>query len=257
MKIFRSIVTYINFFFFVLIFTVLFPVFLIFKIFRFEDYFIKFSFTLVRFVIRSSLWFAGIKVVVTKDNDCSVSEGSVVIMANHIASMDPLFLIYVFTKPFVVIAKRSLLSVPLINLLLISMGAIFVNRSSIKSSAIAQRKAAKVIREGGVIGIFPEGTRNLGGKTRDFKRGAVNLALKTHSSIVPVTLLNTNKIFIKNLILNTGLSIYVHVHSLIDVSNLIDDEKERLHFIVRDKIVKKLEKMKIQYNIDRNLNENK
>ncbi|UPA11749.1 lysophospholipid acyltransferase family protein [Borrelia venezuelensis] len=257
MKILRSIVTYINFFFFVLVFTVLFPVFLIFKIFRFENYFIKFSFILVRFAIKISLWFAGIKVIVTKDDDCSLPESGVVIMANHIASMDPLFLIYVFMKPFVIVAKKSLLKIPLINFLLISMGSIFINRNSIKSSAITQRKAAKVIQEGGAIGIFPEGTRNRGGSTRDFKRGSVNLALRTNSSIIPVTLFNTHKVFVKNLILNSGLSIYVHVHSLIDVSNLTDDDKAQLHIIVRDKIIKKLEKMKIQYNVDRNLNEYK
>ncbi|AHH02988.1 1-acyl-sn-glycerol-3-phosphate acyltransferase [Borrelia nietonii YOR] len=257
MKILRSIVTYINFFFFILIFTVLFPVFLIFKLFKFENHFINFSFILVRFAIKSCLWFAGIKVVITKDNDCSFQKGGVVIMANHIASMDPLFLIYVFAKPFVIVAKRSLLNIPLVNFLLISMGAIFVNRNSIKSSAITQRKATKVIQEGGVIGIFPEGTRNRGKDTKDFKRGSVNLALRTNSPIIPVTLFNTHKVFVKNLILNSGLSIYVHIHSLIDVSNLTNDEKERLHIIVRDKIVKKLEIMKIQYNIDRNLNEDK
>ncbi|AHH08001.1 1-acyl-sn-glycerol-3-phosphate acyltransferase [Borrelia anserina] len=257
MKILRSIVTYINFFLFILIFAVLFPVFLVFKLFKLESFFMKFSFPLIRCVLKGSLWLSGIKVVVTSDNDCYLHKGGVVIMSNHIASMDPLFLIYIFVRPFVVIAKRSLLYIPLINFLLISMGSIFINRNSIKSSAITQRKAAKVIQEGGAIVIFPEGTRNRGGKTRDFKRGSVNLALKTNSPIMPVTLLNTHKIFINNWILNSGLSIYVHVHSLIDVSKLTDDEKNKLHVIVRDRIVKKLEEMKIQYNIDGNLNEDK
>ncbi|ACH93000.1 lysophospholipid acyltransferase family protein [Borrelia duttonii] len=249
MKILRSIITYISFFFFVLFFTVLFFVFLVFKIFRFENAFIKFIFVLIRFAIKTCLWLSGIKVVITKDDDCCLNkDGGVVIIANHIASMDPIFLIYVFIRPFVIVAKRSLLSIPLVNFILLSMGAIFVNRSSIRSSAVTQQKATKIIKEGGAIGIFPEGTRNRGGKTKDFKRGSVNLALRTNSPIVPVTLLNTHKVFIKNLILNSGLSVYVHIHSLIDVSNLTDDEKEQLHVIVRDKIVKKLEKMKIQYN---------
>ncbi|WP_024655742.1 lysophospholipid acyltransferase family protein [Borrelia hispanica] len=249
MKILRSIITYISFFFFVLFFTVLFLISLIFKIFGFENAFIKFIFVLIRFAIKICLCLSGIKVVITKDDDCCLNKGGgVVIIANHIASMDPIFLIYVFVRPFVIVAKRSLLSIPLVNFVLLSMGAIFVNRSSIRSSAITQQKATKIIKEGGAIGIFPEGTRNRGGKTKDFKRGSVNLALRTNSPIVPVTLLNTHKVFIKNLILNSGLSVYVHIHSLVDVSNLTDYEKEQLHVIVRDKIVKKLEKMKIQYN---------
>ncbi|WP_024654214.1 lysophospholipid acyltransferase family protein [Borrelia persica] len=249
MKILRSVITYINFFFFVLVFTVLFPVFLIFRILGFENSFIKFSFVLIRFAIKSCLWFSGIKVVVTRDDDSFLQEvGGVVIIANHIASMDPIFLIHIFMRSFVIVAKRSLLNIPLLNFLLISMGAIFVNRSSIKSSAIVQKKATNIIQQGGAIGIFPEGTRNRGSETKDFKRGSINLALRTNSPIVPVTLLNTHKIFVKNLILNSGLSVYVHIHSLIYVSNLTDVEKKQLHVIVRDKIVKKLEKMKIQYN---------
>ncbi|AWG42442.1 1-acyl-sn-glycerol-3-phosphate acyltransferase [Candidatus Borreliella tachyglossi] len=256
MKVLRSVVAYINVSFFFLIFTILFPVFLIFNIFKFESYFIRFSFVLVRFGIKTSLWFAGIKVVVTRDNDVC-RKGSVVIVANHVAAMDPLLLVYVFMQPFVVIAKRSLFRIPFVNFVLISLGTIFVNRSSIKSSAIAQRKAMEVIKEGKAIGIFPEGTRNRGGETRNFKVGAMNLALRTNVPIRPVTLLNTHKFFVKHFILNSGLSIYIHVHSLIDVSELKNDEKENLPVIVRDIIVKKLEKMQIQYNVDGNLNEDK
>ncbi|AYE35938.1 1-acyl-sn-glycerol-3-phosphate acyltransferase [Borrelia turcica IST7] len=258
MRVLRNIVTYINVLFFFLVFTVLFPVYLIFKIFKFESYFVKFSFILMRFGINISLWLADVKVVVTRDNDaCLSGKGSVVIMGNHVGAMDPIFLIYIFMQPFAVVAKRSLFNIPFLNLILISIGAIPVNRSSIKSSANAQRRALEVIKEGRLIGIFPEGTRSRDGEVGKFKRGAMNLALRTNSSIIPVTLLNTHKVFIKNFIFNSGLSVYVHVHSLIDVSILKNDEKENLHVIVRDKIVKKLEKMKMQYSIDRDLNEDK
>ena len=134
--------------------------------------------------------------------------------------MDLLFLIYIHATLFAVVAKRSLFNVPFLNLILISIGAIPVNRSSIKSSANAQRRALEVIKEGRLIGIFPEGTRSRDGEVGKFKRGAMNLALRTNSSIIPVTLLNTHKVFIKNIIFNSGLSVYVHVHSLIDVSIL-------------------------------------
>ncbi|QMU98856.1 1-acylglycerol-3-phosphate O-acyltransferase [Borrelia sp. A-FGy1] len=259
MRILRNIVAYVNIISLFLIFTFLFPVYLIFKIFKFENFFIKFSFILMRFGINVSLWLANIKVVVTKDDDvCLSSKDGVVIMGNHVGAMDPIFLIYVFIQPFIIVAKRSLFNIPFLNLILISIGAIPVNRSSIKSSANAQKRAMEVIKEGRFIGIFPEGTRSRkGGEVGKFKRGAMNLALRTNSSIIPVSLLNTHKVFIKNFIFNSGLSVYVHVHSLIDVSVLKNDERENLHVIVRDKIVKKLEKMKMQYSVDRDLNEDK
>ncbi|UER67259.1 lysophospholipid acyltransferase family protein [Borrelia sp. BU AG58] len=258
MKVLRSVLAYVNVLFFFFVFTALFPVCLIFRLFRFDSYFLEFGFVLMRVGIGITLWLAGIKVVVTKDNGaCLSGKGGAVIMGNHVAATDPIFLIYIFTQPFVVVAKRSLFNVPFLNLVLISVGTIPVNRSSIKSSANAQKMAIDVIKEGRFIGIFPEGTRNRGGEVGKFKRGAMNLALRTNSSIVPVTLLNTHKVFIKNFILNTGLSVYVHVHSPIDVFNLRDDEKENLHVTVRDRIVEKLAKMKVQYGIDRDINEDK
>ncbi|BCR21485.1 lysophospholipid acyltransferase family protein [Borrelia sp. HM] len=257
MKIFGSIVAYIIFGLIILILTVLFPVFLIFKIFRFEAYFIKCVFILIRFAVKIGFRIIGIKLIITRDDAFYSYERSVVIMANHIASMDLLFLMLVFKKPFIIVVKSSLLSIPLVNFMLISMGVIFVSRGNIKSSALAQKRAMDAIEKGWSIGIFPEGTRNRGGKTRNFKRGSVNLALRTNSPIIPVTLLNTEKFFIKNFILNSGLSIYVHVHFPINISSLTNYEIDNLHVIVRDRIVKKLEDMKIQYNIDRNLNESK
>ena len=257
MKIFGSIVTYIIFGSVILTLTILFPVFLIFKIFRFEVYFIKFVFILIRFAVEIGFRIIGIKVIVTKDDNYCSYDRSVVIMANHIASMDLLFLMLVFKKPFIIVVKSSLLSIPFVNFMLISMGVIFVHRGNIKSSALTQKRAMDAINKGWSIGIFPEGTRNWGGKTKNFKRGSVNLALRTNSPIVPVTLLNTEKFFIKNFILNSGLSVYVHIHFPIYISSLTSYERDNLHVIVRDRIVKKLEDMKIQYDIDRNLNESK
>ncbi|UGQ17641.1 lysophospholipid acyltransferase family protein [Borrelia sp. RT1S] len=259
MRVLRNVLTYANALFFFFIFTVSFPVYLIFRIFKFENYFVKLSFVLMRFGINITLWLSDIKVVVTRDSDDCLSSrgGSAVIMGNHVAAMDAIFLIYIFVQPFVVVAKRSLFTIPFLNLMLVCIGAIPVQRNSLASSANAQRMAIKVIKEGRFIGIFPEGTRSRGGEVGKFKRGAMNLALRTNSPIIPVTLLNTHKVFLKNFIFNSGLSVYVHVHSPIDVCSLKNDEKENLHVIVRDKIVKKLEKMKVQYGINRDLDEDK
>ncbi|WKC58396.1 1-acyl-sn-glycerol-3-phosphate acyltransferase [Borrelia sp. P9F1] len=259
MRILRNVLTYVNVLFFFFVFTALFPVYLVFRVFKFENYFVKLSFLLMKLGINIILWLSDIKVVVTRDNDSCLSDrgGGAVIMGNHVAAMDAIFLIYVFMQPFVVVAKKSLFGIPFLNLILISIGAIPVQRNSIKSSANAQRMAIKVIKEGRFIGIFPEGTRSRGGEVGKFKRGAMSLALRTNSSIIPVTLLNTHKVFIKNFIFNSGLSVYVHVHSPIDVFELKDDEKENLHVIVRDKIVKKLKEMRVQYGINRDLDENK
>ena len=42
--------------------------------------------------------------------------------------------------------------------------------------------------------IFPEGTRSLDGKLRDFKGGAFTIARKSGVKIVPVTLVGNDKV---------------------------------------------------------------
>ena len=44
------------------------------------------------------------------------------------------------------------------------------------------------IHAGGVLIIFPEGTRTTPGESLHFRRGAANLALRTHTDITPVTI---------------------------------------------------------------------
>ncbi|AJA89891.1 acyl-phosphate glycerol 3-phosphate acyltransferase [Borreliella chilensis] len=244
MKILRSIMAYFNVLLFLLILIFLSPFYFLCKIFLLERYCIRLSFIIMRVCIKISLWIAGIKIVITGSENIP-KKSNVIIMGNHIAAMDPLIFIYTFVNPFVILAKHSLLRVPFVNLVLIVMGAIFVNRKSIKSAAEAEIKAIKVMREGRSIGIFPEGTRNRGGDTKVFKKGAIKMALKTGTSVLPVTLYNTNNFFIKNIIFNSGLSVYIHVHPLIDILKLSEYEKDNLASIIRDQIVKKLEAIKI------------
>ena len=54
----------------------------------------------------------------------------------------------------------------------------------------AIRSSLRVIRDGGVVGIFPEGTRSSGELDR-FHHGAAYLALVTGAPVVPVTLIGT------------------------------------------------------------------
>ncbi len=93
--------------------------------------------------------------------------------------------------------------------------------------------------------FFLKGLETEGGDTKVFKKGAIKMALKTGTSILPVTLYNTNNFFIKNIIFNSGVSVYIHVHPLIDVLKLSEYEKDNLTSIIRDQIVKKLETIKI------------
>ena len=88
------------------------------------------------------------------------------------------------------------------------VGCIPVNRS-VKDTD-AKEKAILHLQTGGAIGIFPEGTRN---KTKEFllpfKFGAVSMAKKTNSLLVPFAITGDYKFRSKNLVARFGKSFEV------------------------------------------------
>lgn len=61
----------------------------------------------------------------------------------------------------------------------------------------AMKKAFKVLKNGGIIGIFPEGTRNGMQKGVKLHNGAALMALKTDTKIIPVGIQGNFKPFRK------------------------------------------------------------
>ena len=89
-------------------------------------------------------------------------------------------------------AKKELFEFILIRNIFLKMGAFPVDREKADLKAI--KEALSILKNGGVLGIFPEGTRN---KTDDillpFKSGASSIANKTNSLIVPFGIIGEYK----------------------------------------------------------------
>ena len=102
-------------------------------------------------------------------------------------------------------------------------GCISVNRS-IKDTE-AQSQALSLLEQGYAVGIFPEGTRN---KTKEFllpfKYGAVSMAKKTDSYIVPVGITGEYKFRSKNLTIRIGKPFKVGDMSLEEANEKLKDE---------------------------------
>ena len=80
------------------------------------------------------------------------------------------------------------------------MGAIAVDREKIDLSTI--RKISKVLRDGEVLGIFPEGTRNKENEDEmlQFKNGAALFALQAKVPVLPVYIYKKPRFFKRNYI---------------------------------------------------------
>jgi 1-acyl-sn-glycerol-3-phosphate acyltransferase len=115
------------------------------------------------------------------------ASGGVILAANHIGLLDGPLLATYAPRPVHALTKREMFDGRLGGFLR-ATGQIPLDRHTTDPGAV--RTALRVVRGGGVLGIFPEGTRG-GGDLRRFHHGAAYLALVTGAPVVPVTLIGT------------------------------------------------------------------
>lgn len=115
--------------------------------------------------------------------------GPVVFAANHLGVIDGPLLAMFAPRPVHVLTKSEIFRGHL-GAFLRHSGQVPLARLYADVAAI--RSCLKVLRDGGTIGIFPEGRRGAGELDR-FHRGAAYLALAAGATVVPVTLFGTRE----------------------------------------------------------------
>lgn len=122
------------------------------------------------------------------------NDGSYVIVGNHKSGLDIIPAALATDKPVRYMAKKDLFERGIIKKLCESMEVIPVSRDGNDVRAVMQ--AMKALKNGEIVVIYPEGTRN---RTEDiflpFKSGATTLSIKTRSPIIPVVHVNKMKLF--------------------------------------------------------------
>ena len=120
------------------------------------------------------------------------STGPVLLCSNHISNIDPTTVGVKVRRKVHYMAKAELFSTKLSNAFLRSLGAFPVKRGGVSKESI--RLSIQMLKEGNVVGIFPEGTRkssedNMG------KKGAAMMALRSGATVVPVAIIGSYKPF--------------------------------------------------------------
>lgn len=121
--------------------------------------------------------------------------GPFIIVANHSSLLDPIIL-GISVKPKVIfIAAAYLFKINWLGYLLWIANTIPIHRENNKNNIKSTKKALKILEQGGVLGIFPEG--GVVDRQKDnlpIKRGAAYLATKTGVPIVPIKIKGTDKV---------------------------------------------------------------
>ena len=115
--------------------------------------------------------------------------GPVVVAANHVGVIDgPLMAIFA-PRPVHALTKIEMFDGRLGGFLRLT-GQIPLDR--FRADPHAVRLSLRVLRDGGAVGVFPEGTRG-GGEIELFQRGAAYLALVTGATVVPMTFIGSRE----------------------------------------------------------------
>jgi 1-acyl-sn-glycerol-3-phosphate acyltransferase len=130
-------------------------------------------------------------------------EGPVILAANHISNADPVILGAWLTKSLGRrihwLGKKELFDWPVVGWVARNGGIHPVDRAA--ADVDAYRMAERVLVEGHVLMIFPEGTRSPNGELQQPKDGLAMLALRTGAPIVPIGISNTDRVWPKGQLL--------------------------------------------------------
>src|SRR6478609_9030785 len=113
--------------------------------------------------------------------------GPVILVSNHIGlSVGPLLSAYA-PRPVHALTKKEMFD-GATGRFLLPAGQVPLERRGVDRAAV--QACVRVLRDGGVVGIYPEGTRG-DGQVHTFRPGAAYLALVTGAPVVPVAILGT------------------------------------------------------------------
>lgn len=112
------------------------------------------------------------------------AEGGVMLCSNHVSMLDPFFIAGAVKREIRFISKKELFKNKLLGAIMTKLGMFPVDRGG--SDMAAMRTCISILKEGGVLGIFPQGHRYKHDENHELQSGAAFIALRTRVPVVPI-----------------------------------------------------------------------
>ncbi len=148
--------------------------------------------------------------------------GALVIAGNHKHVLDQCLTIIATRRPINYVAKNEYFKGKLKPFFKFA-GCIPVNRNGRDIEAV--KASLTVLKRGGALGIFPEGTRN---KTKElllpFKEGAVSMAQKTNALVLPVAVTGDYVFRSRNLCVRFGTPFSAQGMTVEEANNMLRNQ---------------------------------
>ncbi len=151
-----------------------------------------------------------------------------IFVGNHTSQADIWTFQGYFPHSFRWIAKKELFSLPLFGAAMKAVGFISIDRSRGRQAVQSLNDAAQRIAEGSSVLIFPEGTRSPDGRLRQFKTGAIMLAIKAGVPVVPVGFNGTHQVLPKGHLVARGGRVVIRIGEPLETSGFKAKDKQSL-----------------------------
>jgi 1-acyl-sn-glycerol-3-phosphate acyltransferase len=125
--------------------------------------------------------------------------GAAILASNHLAVMDSFYLPLVVRRRITFLAKSEYFTGTGFKgwwsrWFFTAVGQVPIDRSNADSAQAALDTAERVLGDGKLLGMYPEGTRSPDGRLYKGKTGLARLALQTGVPVIPVAMIGTNKV---------------------------------------------------------------
>jgi 1-acyl-sn-glycerol-3-phosphate acyltransferase len=150
--------------------------------------------------------------------------GPAIIVSNHLSFSDSFFLGAVVSRRLTFLAKASYFNTPGVRGWLMArffrgLGQVPIDRASGSASAVALGAGAQVLRKGGLLGIYPEGTRSPDGRLYRGRAGVARLVLATGAPVIPVAMIGTDRIQPPGVLVPRKAPLFIRIGAPLDFSS--------------------------------------
>ena len=127
------------------------------------------------------------------------NSGPVILASNHLSFSDSIFLPLQSRRPVVFLAKSEYFTGrgfkgALTRWFFKATGQLPIDRSGGRASEASLNTGLRVLAQGQVLGIYPEGTRSPDGRLFRGRTGIARMALESKVPVIPVAMIDTEKV---------------------------------------------------------------
>ena len=127
------------------------------------------------------------------------SDGAASLASNHLSFSDSFFMPLMVPRKVTFLAKAEYFTTPglkgwISRMFMAGVGQVPIDRDDADASRAALTTGVRILGEGKLLGIYPEGTRSPDGRLYRGKTGVARMALESGVPVVPCVMVDTDKI---------------------------------------------------------------